>query len=199
MTAPHRALGLPARTPISFTIDGDSYRLPTLPTRTWIDTLSLQAPGCWWHLLPGALPDQQRTHLIGRLFDNADPLDLDDLEGIATSVLGAVCGTWFWAAHHLAVLARSNWLLLDGWFVTCGFDPYTQPIGRVLAGVYTWRARQCSKESELQQLDTDLWGAGAAPSVLPSGRLRDAAPDGWDDEREAMAFEDALANLGRRA
>ena len=199
MSASSRSGGLPARTPLDFVIDGEEYRLPTLPTRTWLDSLALKPPGCWWHLLPGQLPEQQRAHLTARLLDNTDPLDIDDLEGYATAVLGAVCGMSFWAAHHLAVIARSNWLVLDGWFLSVGFDPYTQPIGRVLAGTYTWRARQCRKDSELQQLDTELWGAGAAPAELPSGRPRDAAPEGWDDEREAAMFAMAQAQLGRRA
>lgn len=199
MSAPHRATGLPARTPLDFSIDSDTYRFPTLPTRTWLGALTLEPPGCWWQLIPGQLPAEQRQHLSARLLDRTDPLDIDDLESYATAVLEQVCGLWFWTAHHLAVIARSNWFALDGYFVSCGFDPYTQPIGRVLAGTYTWRVRQVQKDSELRQLNTELWGAGAAPAVLPSGRPRDAAPDGWDDQHEADAFEAALSNLSGRA
>jgi len=185
---------LPAARPLRLAIDGDTYTLPEWPTSTWLRALRLEPPGCWWQLIPGGLDEGEAEHLAARLLNPADPLDLDDFEGMATEVLGQAVGMWFWAAHRLAVQLAHNWMRFDGWCVTRGFDPHAAPFGRVLAGGYAWLVGMCEKESQVRQLDAELWGP--APPKLPSGRLRDAPPPGWNDATEEASFMQAMGQLG---
>lgn len=197
MTVPsglHRPVGLPAPEPTPFTVDNEDYTLPHLDARTWLGTLALEPPGCWWHLIPAALPSRDANHLTGRMLDPTDPLDLDDVEHVAVGVAGAVCGMDFWAATRLAGMLWGNWLVFDGWAATVGFRPLHEPIGRVLAAGYAWRRSLCEKKTELQRVDAELWAPG--PAVTTAGNPRDPSPAGWDDDREAAVFQAALTQAG---
>lgn len=195
MPDPARAhVGLPTSLPLTFQLDEDSYTLPHLDTRTWLDALVLQPPGCWFQLIPAQLAADDGDRLFARLTDPHDPLDLDDLEHAAITVLGQVCGVDFFAACRLAALAYGAWMIFDGWAVSVGFDPLREPIARVLAAVYTWRRALCTKESELARLDAEIWQP--APVTTASGRPRQAEPPNWTDEQESASFMAALSNLG---
>ena len=184
-------LGPPARCPLSFVVDGYTYTLPELDTRTWLDTLPMDPPGCWWHLLPGQLSNADQEHVVGRLFHPDDDLDLDDVETAAEAVLAAVLGMDLWAAHRLAGMVHTNWALFDGWSYKRGVDPLGEPPGRVLSAAYVWRRDMCEKKSELARLDTEIFAPG--PELMMSGNPRDPAPAGWDDEQESAVFAQAMA------
>lgn len=187
--------GLPAACPLDFTVDDATYTLPDLDTRTWLQALTLQPPGNWWHLIPMELPEPQGTRLLRRLHDPDDTFDLDNLEQVATTVLGSVCGMQWHGAARLAVLVYSNWVLFDGWCWSRGTSPLTEPIGRVLAAAYHWRRSMCVKDSELARLDDELW---AQPATTVTGKPVDAAPPSWDDKQEADTFAAAMGALGAR-
>lgn len=197
--------GPPASGPIEFEVDGEVFVLPQLPTRVWLDALVLQAPGCWWQLIPHQLDGDGDERLFHRMLDHrvnarsgqwTDGFDLDDLEEIAQSVLGQACGVDFHAACTLAGMAYADWLLFDGWSYTRGIDPLAQPIGRLLTGVYAWRRSLCTKESELNRLDGEIWAPGPATTI--SGRERNLTSSSWTAEREEASFLAALGALGAR-
>lgn len=189
-------VGPTARCPLPFLVDGTELVFPELDTRTWLDALVLQPPGCWWHLFPVHLNPDDAQWLVERMTDPtrdpddprrfADPFDLDDLENLALEVLSSVLGMDFWAAHHLAVSAWSNWFAFEAWSVGVGLDPLTAPIGRMLTAAYAWRRSLVQKDIELTVLDAEVFAPG--PAVMASGNPRDAAPMGWSDERESAAF-----------
>ncbi|WP_367139277.1 hypothetical protein [Saccharothrix sp. HUAS TT1] len=193
--------GPPAATPLPFRVDDRELLLPDLATRTWLEALVLEAPGCWWRLLPGALDPDDADWLTGRLVDLEtadgddslwrDAYDLDDLEDAALAVLGAALGMDFWVATRLAGTAWANWMAFDGWCFARGVDPLREPIGRLLTGVYRWRLSLCQKDSEVAVLDAEVFAP--APGVRMSGRSRDAAPLGWSAQREEAAFMQAFA------
>lgn len=195
-SALRQQLGLPAAAPLEFDVDGETYRLPELPARTWLETLPLQPPGCWWQLIPVALDGAGGHQLYGRLLDDDDPFDLDDLEAVAVRVLGEACGTDFWAATRLAAMAYSNWMVFDGWCWTRGVDPLAQPIPRVLAAVYTWRRSLCTKESQVAAVDAEVWAD--PPPTTASGAPREIVLPAWSDEREAATFTGLVDVFGRR-
>lgn len=186
--------GLPAATPCVFTIDEDTFTVPDLPARVWLDALVHAQPGCWWLIIPTQLTKPEQQRILQRLLDPTDPFDLDDLEHAAIATAAAVCGVDFWAATRLAVAAYSNWLLFDGWSYTRGVDPLSQPIGRVLAAVYAWRRTMCEKQSDVARLDAEIWTP--PPALTAAGNPRDVAPPAWSDEREGASFMAALSNLG---
>lgn len=195
VTSPRKqGFGLPAQLPARLLIDDDEYTLPAWDTRTMMRSLSLKEPANWWNLAPGRLADADREHLIRRLIDPADVLDIDELEERVTDALGRVCGMWFWAASRLAATLTGNWMRFDGWCARRGFTPFDQPTSRVLAAGYEWIVSNCEKERQIQQVDSELWAA--PPPKLPSGRLRDATPSGWDDRREESTFMSAMSQLG---
>ena len=191
-----RLLGPPSGLPLTFELDGKPYTLPVLDTRTVLDALVLEPPGCWWQLVPVQLADKAAYQLHERLFDPADSLDLDELEQVAESVLGKLLGMDFHAGRRLATSAYANWMLFDGWCFTRGRDPLGEPIGRLVSACYTWRRSLCQKESELRRLDSDVWAA--PPATTASGAPRDPAPASWSDDAEEASFMAAMSQLGGR-
>lgn len=189
-----RLLGPPEPLPLTFTLDGQSYTLPVLDTRTVLDALVLEPPGCWWQLVPMQLTGAHRLH--ERLFTPEDSLDLDDLEQVAESVLARLLGMDFHAGRRLAVSAYANWMVFDGWSYSCGRDPLSEPIGRLVSACYTWRRSLCQKESELRRLDSDVWAA--PPATTASGAPRDPTPSSWSDDAEEASFMAAMSQLGGR-
>lgn len=193
MTEPH--LGPPAATPLTFDVDGQRYTLPALATRTWLSALVLEPPGCWWQLIPARLAADGGDRLYMRIRDPDDPLDLDDLEQIATRVLTAVLGTDFWAATRLAQHAYANWFAFDGWCWTRGAaSPLELPISRVLTGVFAWRVGLCEKDAEVTRLQHEIWAG--PPATTASGRERRDLPTWATDGREEAAFDDFLSMVG---
>ncbi|MBB3665935.1 hypothetical protein FB384_004894 [Prauserella sediminis] len=195
MRAADRRLGPPAQLPITFAVDDDTYTLPELDTRTILDALVLDPPGCWWHLIPTQLDGDGPERLWLRLRDPDDPFDLDDLENVAETVLGDLCGMDLYAATRLAGSVYGNWMIFDGWSYTRGVDPLAQPIGRLLSAAYYWRRSLCTKDTELGRLDHEIWGP--PPPRTMSGKPRDPAPASWSDEVEANSFMQAMAQIGR--
>lgn len=180
----------PLPLPLTFHLDGRPLRLLERPTWWWLRILASQPPGCWWFAVPASLEGEGAEHVVDRMLDAEDPLDLDDVERLAERVLGAALGVDLWAGHRLAQLAHGNWLAFDGWCASRGFDPLTQPVGRVLSAVYTWRVGLCEKKTDVQQVDAQVWAP--PPQLTAAGRLRDQAPAGWDDDTEAAMFMAAM-------
>ena len=191
---PTDPLGPPARLPLGFEVDGETFTLPELDTRTWLDALALEPPGCWWAVIPGELAEPEFARVWSRMRHRDDPLDIDDLEAVAEPVLTAALGVELWAAHRLAGAVYGNWLLFDGWSYSRGLDPLREPIGRVLSACYYWRAQMCEKESEITKLDHQIWAG--PPTLLPSGRERDALPTWATGGREERAFDQFTAMFG---
>lgn len=185
----------PAPLPFTFRIDGAPYTITPHSPRWWMRTLAAEAPGCWWHVIPLGLDEAGRRRLLGRLFDPEDALDLDDVEDIAVRVLTTVMGMDMWAAHRLMASAYGNWLVFDGWCATKGGNDPAQVShpARIASLAYTWRLSHCEKQQDLTKLDNEIFAP--PPLRTAAGRLRDQAPVGWDDAREAAAFESAVANL----
>lgn len=184
----------PAPLPYRFRIDGDTYTITAHPVRWWVRTLAAAPPGCWWHVVPLGLDPAGRRRLIGRLLDEDDPLDLDDVEDATVRALTDVMGMDMWAAHRLMGTAYANWMVFDGWAASHGFDPaQASHPARVAAAVYTWRLGACEKQQDVTKLDNEIFAP--PPLRTAAGRLRDQAPIGWDDAQEAAAFEKAVSNL----
>ena len=194
MRSSDQHFGPPAGLPLEFTVDERTYLLPVLDTGTVLGALALEPPGCWWQLIPGQLADQQGYRLLERLFDPADPLDLDDVEHVAETVLGRLLGMTFHAGRRLAASAYANWTVFDGWCFHRGQNPLEQPVGRLVAAVYYWRRSMCEKEAELRRLDSDIWAP--PPATTAAGHPRDPTPAGWGDTVEAHAFEQAMSVFG---
>ncbi|GAA0607466.1 hypothetical protein GCM10010174_25760 [Kutzneria viridogrisea] len=188
-------LGLPPAGPTRFTLDDRVFELSVLDARTWVEALVLEAPGCWWRLIPLHLDGCGAEVVYQRLLDPEDGLDLDDLEQVAERVLGYACGVDFHLARNLAVSVYGNWLAFDGWCVGAGFSPLTEPIGRLLAAALAWRRSLCTTESEARALEAEL---SAVPVRTASGRPREATVGQWTAEQEERMFLGALETLGRR-
>src|SRR5690625_306730 len=156
----------------------------------WVRSLTAGPPGCWWPGLPMGLDQRDRTWMLERMLDSQDDLDLDEVEGLAEQVVGAVCGMNIWAAHRIAQIIYGNWMAFDGWAASKGFNPLSAPIGRVLSAAYAWRMSHCEKKADVNKVEMKVWGP--PPGRMASGRLRDAAPVGWTDEAESAAFMAAL-------
>lgn len=171
-------------------VDGCRVVLPEREALWWVKTLAANPPGCWWTVLPMGVRDSDRRWLLERLLDEGDPLDLDQVEGLAEQVVGAVCGVNMWAAHRICQMVYGNWMMFDGWAASKGFDPLGAPIGRVLSAAYTWRMSHCEKKSDVDKVDMHIWGP--PPMRMASGRVRDQTPVGWSDEAEEAAFMAAL-------
>lgn len=190
--------GPPARLPLTFEIDGERFTLPDLDTRTWLDALALEPPGSWLSLVPLRLDGDGPDRLWQRLMDPADPFDLNDAEHVAVDVLGAAVGMDLWAANRLAATAYSNWLGFDGWSYTRGLDPLREPIGRVLAGCYSWCVQQCEQD-KMTALDQEIWSG--PPELTPAGGRRPSGEEepvpAWaTEEREAEAFDQFMRMFG---
>lgn len=186
--------GPPPAGGLSFTVDDDAFTLPALDTRTWLDALALQAPGCWWNLIPGQLDEHQADRFATRLRTSGDPFDLDDAEEVAVSVLSAALAMDFWAASRLAAAIYGSYLVFSGWSYTRGMNPLHEPITHVLAASYVWRAQSCEKDSEVTRLDHDIWSG--PPSVTAFGRSREALPTWATGGREEAAFDQFAAMFG---
>lgn len=171
-------------------VDGRRLVLPARESLWWVRTLAADPPGCWWPVLPMSAPKQDRHWLMGRMLDEDDALDLDQVEELAERAIGAVCGVNLWAAHRIAQIVYGNWMIFDGWSASNGFDPLSAPIGRVLSAAYAWRMSYCEKKSDVNKVEMQVWGP--PPMRMASGRLRDLAPVGWTDEAESSAFMAAL-------
>lgn len=180
----------PTPLPLTFLVDGEPLVLVDHDTTWWVKVLAADPPGCWWQAIPGALREQDQEWLVDRMVDENDPFDLDDLESAAELALTDALGINLWAGHQIARILYGNWLPFDGWCASNGFDPITAPIGRVLSAGYTWRIGLCEKKSEVSQVDSQVWGP--PPARTASGRLRDQAPVGWNEEKESAAFMSAL-------
>jgi hypothetical protein len=197
VTGPLRAssTGLPAELPLTVVVDGVEIEIPDLPARVWVDALTHEPPGCWWKLIPEQLHDTDADLLIQRVLDSADAFDLDDLEDLAVEVLTAVLGCDLWAARRLVLSAWSNWLHFDGWCVTRGLDSLlTGHPARIVSAAWAWRLSMCQKKSEVTALESEVWSPDRPDRA--SGRPRDAAPEGWDDQAEGGAFLAAMGQLG---
>lgn len=180
----------PTPLPLAFRVDGEPMVLTDRRTTWWVRALAAEPPGCWWQAIPGSLRESDQDRLLHRLLDDDDDFDLDDLESTAELVLTDALGINLWAGHQIARIVYANWMLFDGWCASHGFDPWAAPIGRVLAAGYTWRIGLCEKKSEVSQVDSQVWGP--PPARTASGRLRDQAPIGWNDDKESDAFMSAL-------
>src|SRR5690606_28577626 len=168
-----------------------------LDTRTWLDALALEPPGCWLALIPLQLSEAASERLWSRLLDAEDEFDLDDLETVATDVLGRAVGMDFWAATRLAATVYSNWLVFDGWSYTRGLDPLAEPIGRVLSGCYAWRAQQCEKEADITRLNHQIWSGPPATTAAGHRRGAEEAVPAWaSEDREAEAFDQFMILFG---
>lgn len=186
----------PAPAPLAFTLDGHRMILGARPWRWWLRVLSSEPPGCWFHAIPLAVQGAGPGHLIGRIVDEADPFDLDDLESLAQDVLSTLLGIDWWAGHRLLRMAASNWLAFDAWCMSRGLDVEGMHPGRLCAAVYSWRLSYCQKESDKAKLDNEVFAP--PPLRTAANRLRDQAPAGWDDRAESAAFASAMSNLNSR-
>lgn len=197
MTAALRApFGLPAAFPVEFQVDGVTYELgDRLDTRDWVEALILDTPGCWWGIVPAGLRDDARVALSARLFDQEDPFDLDDLEDIAIAVVEKVLGVDFWAGRHLVASAWSNWMVFDSWCVTRGFTPLEVHPSRLVSAAWAWRCSTVSTKRDAAALESEVWQQFPPPRA--SGNPRNAAPEGWDDDREAQMFRAGIAGLAK--
>jgi hypothetical protein len=165
-----------------------------LDTRDWIEALILDTPGCWWNIVPAGLDTDAQIALSSRLFDPEDAFDLDDLEDVALAVAEKVLGVDFWVARHLIASAWTNWMTFDSWCVTRGgFSPLEVHPARVVSAAWAWRCSLVSNKREATQLESEVWNQ--LPPPRASGNARDAAPEGWDDEREAAMFHAGIAGL----
>jgi hypothetical protein len=184
--------------PLDFEIDGETFTLPVLGTRAWLEILTLKRPGCWWQAIPTALAGTGFTRLYARLVDNDDTFDIDDLESVAEQVLPHVLGVEIDAASRLASGAYGNWMLFDSWAATVGLDPIELPIPRLLAASYAWRRALCQETAELRRLDTEVFAPAPADTISGKSRVLSAEPE-WLDEQEEAAFMGFLSNIGARA
>lgn len=182
---------LPHRGPLTFTLDGELYELPDIPTQVWITALCSTTPedqphkllAAWWQLIPGQLPQRQALRLHQRLSDPRDVLDLDQLEKHALTVLSAPLGVEFHVAQRLVAAIRSEWMLFDARCASYGLDPVTTHISRLINIAYSARLELCEKESERLSARAQLW----AP---PDGTR--ASGRSWDDDPELTATLDEL-------
>lgn len=185
----------PVPAPFTFYVDGAPYVLRQRPVRWWLHVLASRTPACWLHAVVFNLHGDGTRRLLGRLYDNTDGFDLDQVEDLAVDVVGHLCGMDGWAAQRLAVTARSSWLAFDAWCIRNGFDPGAHGLGRAVAAVYAWRFEACKKQSDVAKLDNEVFAK--PPMRRPSGRLREAAPRTWSDEQESAAFMAALKQVGK--
>lgn len=176
---------LPRRGPLRFTIDGDEFELPTIPTEAWLEAFGYAMPWAWMQLIPAWLPQQQQARLDRRISAPAgsDPFDIDHLEKYALQVLGGVCGVDFHVAQRLVLAARSDWMLFDGWCAQHGVDPLDLHISRICNIAYRLKLEACEKDSERHAARMKLF----AP---PEGTR--ASGRSWDDDPEMAAKLDKI-------
>lgn len=176
---------LPHRGSLAFSIDGDHYELPDIPTTAWLDAFAYAMPGAWLRLMPGWLPRDQQITIERRITapPGRDVFDLDHLEKHSMNVLGHICGVEFHVAQRLILAARSDWMLFDGWCASHGIDPYETHISRICNIAYRLRLEACEKDSERYAVKARLW----AP---PDGTR--ASGRSWDDDPDMSAKLDKL-------
>lgn len=185
---------LPERDPIPFTIDGQHFELGHISTRQWLDALAYEPVTCWWLPFMGALPDTAQAGLIHRLQDNADPLDIDDLEKYALTVLEARLGMDFFAAHRLVAFARSNWLIFDGWMIEkSGVDPLTLPVDRIAHAAYNMQLQGAEKDSDHYKINSKIFAPPDGTRASGRDWADDPAVTRSIDELESNAFMQALS------
>lgn len=188
---------LPHRGPIGFSLDGNRFELPDIPTPVWLSAMCSTTPegqphkllAAWWQLIPGQLPEVQARHLHRRLSDPHDFLDLDQLEKHTLTLLSAPLGVEFHVAQRLIAAVRSEWMLFDARCASFGLDPYQLHISRIVNMAFSARLEMCEKESERYTAKAQLW---APPDgTRASGRSWDDDPDVTArlDEIEASAFD----------
>lgn len=182
---------LPNLGPVTFTVDNASYELPTIPTRDWLDALTLPLPTCWLRLFCDHLPEEQVLRLYRKLTDHADRFDLEDLENVAHMVLSSVTGMDLHVAQRLITSVRADWALFDAWCAEHALDPYTMPISRIVDVAYMLVLRSCEKDADQMREKARLFAPPDTPRI--TGRAWGDETTGRLDEIEHEAFMAAVS------
>ena len=195
--------GGPLELPHTVVVDGVSFTLPDIPTRTLFKWLTC---GAWTELIPGSVDQADRLQLDLRLIDDLDPFDLEHYFHISTSVFGRLAGTasgdrtgtGWWPAHRLAATAAVNWPLFVGWCASHGTEPLEGPLWRVIGGIYGWlRDNVSTSEKETQRLERTIWAPPPhvmvpEPDKLPHHVREAEAAGALASLRESLPGEDKV-------
>lgn len=166
--------------PVTFTLDGVTYTVPTQPARVWVLAVLSDDPA---DVLLDALPEPVAAGLWDDAMDPECGVTVDLLARIGRAVLGEVAHRPWWAASQLIGTLIASWPELSGRAADRGLgDPLDWPLPRLCDWVYA-RLVDGVEEREREAIDRTLdHPLGVDVHTAP------AAPDGdgWEDEAEGF-------------
>lgn len=134
-------------------LDGEAYRV-TMSRPDGPEACVWALVDDWSPLFPGALPEEQRAYWLGRLEDEADPLDRHMLRPVAFRLAQQVYGVPWWAAHRITEEARDGHLMWQAWCIRHGFDPAGEPPDRIIASIVGWITSTFEDEAQVRSWQT---------------------------------------------
>jgi hypothetical protein len=173
---------------VAFTLDGESFELEPPSGAVLAGCLSR---GDWWGIVPGMLPEQQQARLIGRVWDDRDPLDLPDVYAVAVGLVDELVGQPYAAALRLCAVAAARWSAFDGWCLAHGFDPQTAPAHRIVSAGRAWLNAPAPDEKTWQRIEAQLYAPLPGHTALAA-----AVPPRWGTEEEEAGFMALAAATG---
>lgn len=128
-----------ADTPATADIDLDGHAITvTMPQPSGPEACLWALADQWHHLMPGALPAQQRAYWQHRLADPEDPLDRHMLRPVAFRLAQQVYGVPWWAAHRITEEAAQAPLMWKAWCIRHAFRPVGESADRIIASIVGW-------------------------------------------------------------
>lgn len=170
------------RGPLSFVLDGQTYRIAPQPARAWMLALFSGDPE---DLLLDLLTEEEADELWEDASDPEHPLTVGMLARIGQSMLTRAAGRPWWQASMLLATYAVDWETYIAVARDRGLgDPEEWPVAELCAWVYL-RMTQYAKDEDKLRIDTDL---ATPPWVLddPEDTV-DPEDSGWEEFRNQMA------------
>ncbi|MER6610235.1 hypothetical protein ABT282_31075 [Streptomyces sp. NPDC000927] len=128
-------------------LDGSAYRI-TMPRPPGSEACLWALIDDWRLLVPGGLPEEQRSWWEDFLSDPESQHDWMVLRPAAFSIAKQVYGVPWWAAHRILKEAAEAYLSYQMWCVAKGFRPTDEPADRIVASAVAWISSQWTEESQ---------------------------------------------------
>lgn len=173
--------GGPVELPARFTVDGEQFTLPAIPTVRLLYWLGADA---WRQLVPWVLPEQDRAWFLHRLADKRDRFDRDNLWAINSRLFGRLANTageetgdGYFPAVRIAGSLLGNWMVFEAWCARHGFRPLEAPLHTVISAGYSVLMEACTDEAEQNSTRARIWAPPPrmVPGMREANRAREAA------------------------